>query len=96
MKNLRRLSDLRAIIAVHGDQVERALAWKEDLDAFDAAPHKLPLLDLRMFIPWHEALASKRLLLATKVMATILGHEVFVPLEEVENKVVHLRVVRLP
>lgn len=96
MKNLRRLSDLRAIIAVHGDQVERALAWKEDLDAFDAASHKLPLLDPRMLIPWHEALASKRLLLAAEVMATVLGHEVLVPLEEVENEVVHLRVVRLP
>ena len=96
MKNLGRLSDLRAITAVHSDQVERALARKEDLDAFDAASHKLPLLDPRMLIPRHEALASKRLLLAAEVMTTVLGHEVLVPLEEVENEVVHLRVVRLP
>ena len=96
MNNLGRLSDLRAITTVHGDQVERTLAWKENLDTFDAASHELPLLDPRVLIPWHEALASKRLLLAAEVMATVLSHEVLMPLEEVENEVVHLRVVRLP
>ena len=89
------MSDLSAIATVHGDQVKRALAWKEDFDALDAASHKLSLLDPRVLIPRHEALTSKRLLLAAEMMATVLGHEVLVPLEEVENEVVHLRVVRL-
>ena len=48
-----------------------------------------------MLVPWHEALSGETLLLPTEEVTTVLGHEVLVPLEEVEDEVVDLRIVRL-
>ena len=48
-----------------------------------------------MLVPWHEALSGETLLLSTEEVTTVLGHEVLVPLEEVEDEIVDLWIIRL-
>ena len=93
LDDLRGLRHLGAAAAVHGNQVERALAGEEHLDLLDAAANELALLDSRVLLPGHEAVAGEAGELAAEVVAAVLGQEVLVPLEEVKDEVVHLGVV---
>ena len=71
------------------------MTWEEDFDTLNATSHKLSFFNLRVLVPRHKALSGETLLLPTEEVTTVLGHEVLVPLEEVEDEVVDLWIVRL-
>lgn len=93
LDDLRCLGHLRARLAVKFDQVERPLAWEEDLDRLDPAAHKLSLLDLGVLVPRHEAVTGELLELATEIVTAVLAHVVLMALEEVIDEIVELWVV---
>lgn len=95
MDDLGRLSHLSAIITIHRNQIERALAWEKDFNTLDTAADELTLFNPRVLIPRHEAVSGKLLELTAEEMAAVLAHKILVSLEEVKDEVVNLRIVRL-
>ena len=69
------------------------MTWEEHFDGLDATAHEFALLKLLVLDPGHETVSGELFLLATKEVKTVLANVVLVPLPEVKNKVVHLRVV---
>ena len=94
LNDLWRLSDLRAIAAIHINQSNWPLAREKHFDRLNSAPHKFTFAKLQIFKPRHVPVTRKLLLLAAKVVATVLAQEILVTLEKVVDKVIHLRVVR--
>lgn len=87
------LENLSASFTIHFYQIEGPLTWEKTFDVFNSAPDKLSLLDFWVLVPGHESVFGELFELTAVKVQAVLTHVVLVPLEEVEDEVLQLRVV---